>query len=142
MVSGISKETFSKVDSNFKLAILPKVLATLSKIPITLNKLRSLYFGDKKISEETLANYINLIGDIFFVRGIMEAVDIQMNNDNSGKTYLYQFSYDSETSFMKKILNVDFPGIIANKFETLMNLIYDSLMFNCIHAIILYILCI
>jgi len=111
MVSGISKEALSQIDSDFKLAIYPRVLTTLPKIPITLCQLRSLYFGDKNISEETLTNYINLIGDISFFRGIMQAADIQMNNDNSGKTYLYQFSYDSETSLMRKILNVDFPGI-------------------------------
>ncbi|GAB1863190.1 Carboxylic ester hydrolase [Camponotus japonicus] len=107
----ISKEALSQVDSDFKLAIYPRVLTTLPKIPITLCQLRSLYFGDKNISEETLTNYINLIGDISFFRGIMQAADIQMNNDNSGKTYLYQFSYDSETSLMRKILNVDFPGV-------------------------------
>jgi len=123
MISDITKEALSQVDSDFKLAIYPRVLATLPKIPITLCQLRSSYFGDKNISEETLANYINLISDTFFLRGIMQTADIQMNNDNSGKTYLYQFSYDSETSLKKKILNVDFPGIAANKFKTLMNLI-------------------
>ncbi|XP_025262683.1 esterase E4 isoform X1 [Camponotus floridanus] len=107
----ISKEALNRVDSDFKLAIHPRVLNTLPKISTTLCQLRSLYFGDKNISEETVANYINLISDTYFLRGIMQAVDIQMNNDNSGKTYLYQFSYESETSFMKKISNVDFPGV-------------------------------
>jgi len=136
MISDITKETLSQVDSDFKLAIYPRVLATLPKIPITLCQLRSLYFGDKNISEETVANYINLLSDIFFFRGIMQAADIQMNNDNSGKTYLYQFSYESETSLMKKILNIDFPGIDVNKYKMVMNLISDSLILNCIYNVV------
>jgi len=64
-----------------------------------------------------------LLSDIFVLRGITQTVDIQINNDNSGKTYLYQFSYESETSLIKKISDIDFPGIAANKFKTLMNLI-------------------
>ncbi|GAB1863192.1 Carboxylic ester hydrolase [Camponotus japonicus] len=122
----LTKETLSQVDSDFKLAIYPRVLATLPKIPITLCQLRSLYFGDKNISEETVANYINLLSDIFFFRGIMQAADIQMNNDNSGKTYLYQFSYESETSLMKKILNIDFPGVSHS--EELCYLFYPAII--------------
>ncbi|GAB1863191.1 Carboxylic ester hydrolase [Camponotus japonicus] len=122
----ITKEDLSQVDSDFKLAILPKVLATLPKIPITLCQLRSLYFGDKNISEETLTNYINLLSDIFFYRGIMQTADIQMNSDNSGKTYLYQFSYDSEISLMKKIFNVDFPG--ASHFEESSYLFFPNII--------------
>jgi len=121
MVSETNKKALSEIDCDFKLAIYPTVLATLPKIPITLYQLRSLYFGDKKVSEETLANYINLVSDIFILRGIMQTVDIQINNDNSGKTYLYQFSYESESSLMKKILNIDFPGTDANKFKMLMD---------------------
>ncbi|XP_025262685.1 juvenile hormone esterase isoform X3 [Camponotus floridanus] len=122
----ISKEALSQVDSDFKLAIYPRVLAILPKIPITLYQLRSLYFGDKNISEESVANYINLLSDIFFFRGIMQTADIQMNNDNSGKTYLYQFSYESETSLMKKILNIDFPGVSHS--EELCYLFYPDII--------------
>ncbi|EFN68478.1 Carboxylesterase UNQ440/PRO873-like protein [Camponotus floridanus] len=122
----ITKEALSQVDSDFKLAIYPRVLTTLPKIPITLCQLRSLYFGDENISEKTVPNYINLLSDIFFFRGIMQAADIQMNNDNSGKTYLYQFSYGSETSLMKKILNTDFPGVSHS--EELCYLFYPDII--------------
>ncbi|XP_025262691.1 para-nitrobenzyl esterase isoform X8 [Camponotus floridanus] len=104
----INKKALSQIDSDFELAIYPTVLP---KLPITLCQLRSLYFGDKNISEETLANYINLLTDMFILRGIMQVVDIQMNNDNCGKTYLYQFSYESENSLMKQNFNIDFPGV-------------------------------
>jgi len=121
MVSGISEKALSQTDSDFKLAIYPSVLPKLPKIPITLCQLRSLYFGDKNISDETMTNYVNLRSDMFILRGTMQVVDIQMNNDNSGKTYLYQFSYESESSLMRQILNMDFPGTDANKFKMLLN---------------------
>ncbi|XP_029165265.1 esterase B1-like [Nylanderia fulva] len=107
----ITKEDLSKVDADFKIAILPKVLATLPKIPITLSKLRSYYFGDKAISEETLLEYADFLGDKLFLRGIMRTADIQMNSNNSEKTYLYQFSYESPTSLMRKIINIELPGV-------------------------------
>ncbi|EFN68476.1 Carboxylesterase UNQ440/PRO873-like protein [Camponotus floridanus] len=119
----INKKALSQIDSDFELAIYPTVLP---KLPITLCQLRSLYFGDKNISEETLANYINLLTDMFILRGIMQVVDIQMNNDNCGKTYLYQFSYESETSLMKKIFNIDFPGVSHS--EELSYLFYPDII--------------
>lgn len=107
----ISKETLSQVNADFELTIPSKVLATLPKIPITVSELRSLYFGDKTILEETLMNYVDFLGDLLFLRPIMQVADIQMNNDNSGKTYLYKFSYESETCFMRKICNIKLPGV-------------------------------
>lgn len=107
----ISKEDLSQVDADFKSTVLPRVLASLPKIPITLSELRSLYFGDKAVSEETLMNYVDFLTDEFVLRDTMQVADIQMNNDNSGKTYLYQFSYESETSLIRQILNIKLPGV-------------------------------
>jgi len=113
LISDINKEGFEKVDSDFKSTILPRCLATISKISITAEELRSLYFGDKAVSEETLINYIDFLGDEFIYRDIMEVVDIQTKLNNKA-TYLYQYSYESETSPMKKIFNIKGSGIIIN----------------------------
>lgn len=87
---------------------------TLSTLPITVEELRSLYFGDKAISEETLTNYIDFLSDEIFYCGIMEAVDIQtkLNNNDKKTTYLYKFSYESDSSPIRKIHDIQFPGII------------------------------
>lgn len=132
MVSDISKETLSQVDADPDMAIPSKVLATLPKIPITVSELRSLYFGDEKISEETLINYADFLGDLYFLRGIMQVADIQMNNNDSGKTYLYQFSYESETALMRKILKLDLPGTAVNEFKSLIQIMI--LMLKCIYT--------
>ncbi|TGZ32458.1 Carboxylesterase [Temnothorax longispinosus] len=117
----ISKEDLGTVNSDFKKTILPRCLSTLSKISITIEELKSLYFGDKAVSEETLMNYVDFISDEFVCRGIMEVVDIQtkLNNNDNKATYLYQFSYESETNPLRKIFKVQIPGIIINSFKTI-----------------------
>lgn len=100
------------MNSDFKRAVLPRILSTLPKISITVEELRSLYFGDKAVSEETLINYIEFLGDEFFYRGIMEVVDIQTKLKDNKATYLYKFSYENETCPMRKIFNIQSPGII------------------------------
>ncbi|XP_029673790.1 cholinesterase 1-like isoform X2 [Formica exsecta] len=107
----ISKETLKKVDSDFKKIIHPRILCQLPQIPITISDLRSLYFGDKKISEETLMNHSDFLGDQCLYSGIMEAVDTQMNSGTNEPIYLYKFSYESKTSPMKNILDIQLSGI-------------------------------
>jgi len=89
----------------------------LPKVPITVEELRFLYFGDKAISEETLMNYANFLGDMFFYRGTMEVADIQMNSGIYTPTYLYKFSYESKTYLLRKIMEVTLPGNVAILFK-------------------------
>ncbi|XP_011629723.1 juvenile hormone esterase-like [Pogonomyrmex barbatus] len=124
----IGKEELKKFDSDFTIAITPRVLSILPKIPITVEELRSIYFGDKAVSEETLINYVNFIGDELFCRSIMEVTDIQtkLNRNNNNATYLYKFSYESETSFTKKLFNITLPGVTHG--EELPYLFYSNMM--------------
>ncbi|TGZ54383.1 Carboxylic ester hydrolase [Temnothorax longispinosus] len=115
----ISKEDLEAVNSDFKKTILPRCLSTLSKISITIEELKSLYFGDKAVSEETLINYVNFISDEFVCRSIMEVVDIQtkLNNNDNKATYLYQFSYESENNPLRKIVKVQTPESVTHSEE-------------------------
>jgi len=109
----ISEETLKEIDSDFKKAIHPKILRQLPEIPITISELRALYFGNKAVSEETIMNYSDFLGDQCFYKGIMEAVDIQMSSGANEPIYLYKFSYESNTSPMKNILDMQLPGIVS-----------------------------
>nr|XP_012215167.1 PREDICTED: esterase B1-like [Linepithema humile] len=104
------KEVLEQVNFDFKKAITPRVLSTLPEIPITVEELRSLYFGDKAVSEETLKNYVDFNGDQEFYRGLMEAVDIQIKSGHSS-TYLYNFSYENEDCPMRKMMGITLPGV-------------------------------
>ncbi|XP_067206770.1 uncharacterized protein [Linepithema humile] len=104
------KEVLEQVNSDFKKAITSRILSTLPEIPITVEELRSLYFGDKAVSEETLKNYVDFNGDQEFYRGLMEAVDIQIKSGHSS-TYLYNFSYENENCPMRKMMGITLPGV-------------------------------
>lgn len=58
-------------------------------------------------------NYSEFVGDQNFYSGIMEAVDIQMNSGANEPIYLYKFSYESKTSPMKNVLDLQLPGIVS-----------------------------
>ncbi|XP_036141335.1 esterase E4 [Monomorium pharaonis] len=122
----ISKNTLKKIDSDFKKTIMPKILAILPKIPITVEELRFLYFGNKSISDETLINYADFLGDLMFYRGTMEVVNIQMNSGCQTPTYLYTFSYESKTYIGKKIIDIPFPGVTHG--EDIFYLFYPHMM--------------
>ncbi|XP_018054574.1 PREDICTED: esterase E4-like isoform X1 [Atta colombica] len=122
----ISKKALKEIDSDFTKTIIPRALSTMSKIPITVEELRFLYFGNKAVSEETLMNYADFLSDVMFNRGIMEAVDIQMSSDSYTPTYLYKFSYESKTYVGKEILKVTLPGVTHA--EDLFFLFYPHVM--------------
>ncbi|XP_070160420.1 juvenile hormone esterase-like isoform X2 [Polyergus mexicanus] len=126
LIRRLNKETFKELDSDFKKTILPRVLSTLPQIPITIEELRFLYFGNKTVSEEALINYADFLGDVLFYRGIMEIADTQMSSDTNEPTYLYIFSYESETSPWKKFLNITLPGVTHS--EELFYLFYPYMI--------------
>ncbi|XP_029158375.1 esterase FE4-like [Nylanderia fulva] len=103
IVGGVNNETLNKFNSDFKKAIYPRVLRQLPQLGITVPELRSLYFGNKAVSEETIIALSDFIGDQYIYRGILQAIDIQMNSNVNQSTYLYEFSYESETSPVKKM---------------------------------------
>jgi hypothetical protein len=88
-------------------------LSKLPEIPITVEELRFLYFGDKAVSEDTLNNYAHFVGDELFYRGIMEVADIQIKSGYSS-TYLYNFSYENKDCPMRKVFGVQLPGSISD----------------------------
>jgi hypothetical protein len=110
IVSEINKDVLKKIDADFSRSIPRKYLPILASIPITVEELRSYYFGNKPISEETLSSFIDFIGDIGFYREIIETADINAKLSSSTPTYLYYLTYKSKTSLMKKIININFSG--------------------------------
>ncbi|XP_020283640.1 esterase E4-like isoform X4 [Pseudomyrmex gracilis] len=94
-MGNFTKEDFEKTNADFKTIVHPTILSEIAKIPMTVEELRSLYFGDKPVSEENLSNLIDYFTDMVFVRGTMKTTEIQAKL-KSNNTYLYRFSYASE----------------------------------------------
>lgn len=63
-------------------------------------------------------NYIDFIGDMYFYHNIYEVADMQIQADQH-ETYMYKFSYESEASFIKTVLNI--PATVSG---TAVNLNY------------------
>lgn len=92
----------------------------LSNMGVTPEDLRRLYLGNKPVSEENLMEYSTFLGDVNFVRNIMEIADIEAKLNNN-TTYLYQFSYESETSVARKLLDLKLSGIRNGHKQYLIN---------------------
>ncbi|XP_018367857.1 PREDICTED: esterase E4-like [Trachymyrmex cornetzi] len=107
----ISKENLGKVNTDFKKAILSNVLSKLPEIGITVEELRSLYFGKREISEETLTNYAYFLGDEFLARDIINVYELQKSSGGYKSTYIYHFDYESESFLSKKLQSVTLPGV-------------------------------
>ncbi|XP_020282812.1 esterase E4-like [Pseudomyrmex gracilis] len=103
-----SKQNIEKLNSNFKRAVHPRLLSELPQIPITVEELRFLYFGNKAVSEETLLNYSAFLTDSVMIRNIVQTADIQTKS-GSRQTYLYEFAYRSENNPMRMFSN-NLPG--------------------------------
>jgi len=109
IISDTKRKRLEEINSDFKKIILPRVLSKLSQISITVDELRFLYFGNEAISKKTMANYAEFFGDEAFYQGIIETADIQIKSGHSS-TYLYKLSYENESSVVKKIKGITFPG--------------------------------
>lgn len=102
---------FDLMNSNLEVIVHPNVLPKLKQHSISIDDLRSYYF-DKPIqnSEESKMNYANFVGDMYFLRGIYEVADIQMQLRHR-PTYMYKFSYNNDASLYKKVLKITLPGM-------------------------------
>ncbi|XP_039310191.1 esterase E4 [Solenopsis invicta] len=127
---GVSKEHLEEVNADFKKAILPEILSTFPEIGITAEELKLLYFEKNKVSKETLINYANFLGDEFFVRGVMDLLQIQKSTGGYKSTYLYQFDYENDNNLSRRALQIKLPGVSHT--EELAYLFYPEIikMFN------------
>ncbi|KAJ6641686.1 Thimet oligopeptidase [Pseudolycoriella hygida] len=68
-------------------------------------EIRNFYFGENvRVSNKTLAEYNDLLSDLFFVYGIDQSVKGHAKNANA-KSYYYRFSVDANLNAFKSMLN-------------------------------------
>ncbi|XP_068084714.1 esterase FE4 [Anabrus simplex] len=101
--------TLQEVDEDFSKTFKPelRICREASCGDEMIPKIRSFYFGDKPLSNDTLGDLIDMTTDMLFTDGVLHGVK-KMSSLSSAPVYLYQFSYDGGLGFGK--LNV--PGII------------------------------
>ncbi|XP_015113240.1 esterase B1 [Diachasma alloeum] len=108
--SGINPERFAEIDEKYQTCMLhPTAVKHFQQRNFSVADVRKIYFGNQKISTETVKNFVDLQGDAHFLCGIHDVLDIQVKTSKN-PTYLYKFDCDMGTSHIKLFMNINFPG--------------------------------
>ncbi|XP_067006820.2 esterase FE4 [Anabrus simplex] len=108
-----ANRTLQEIDEDFSKTFKPelRICREDSCGDEMITKIKSFYFGDKPVSNETLEDLVNMSTDMFMAEGVVHAAK-RIASLSSAPVYLYQFSYDGGLGFMK--LNIpgflNFPG--------------------------------
>ncbi|CRK91320.1 CLUMA_CG004994, isoform A [Clunio marinus] len=65
--------------------------------------IKESYYGQSEVSANNQQPYLSFISDLYFWHGIQRALQSRMNNDGSGKNFLYRFDIDLSQNFVKKM---------------------------------------
>ncbi|NP_001165958.1 carboxylesterase clade A, member 3 [Nasonia vitripennis] len=93
-------EAFKMMGQDINVAFPFDTAKVLNKYQVTPQQAKRLYYKSKNISVDNLESFVDSMSDLLFVEGIHEFVKVQVEESTS-PTYLYQLSYDSESSFIK-----------------------------------------
>lgn len=105
-----NEDAVRNVNENFEIVIPLELQSYLKKEGITPNDLKHYYFGKEIINEKTKQKYADFMSDVMFLQGIHDVIDIQIEKA-AKSTYMYKFTYDSEMSLLRIVMNVTLPGI-------------------------------
>ncbi|XP_046491824.1 juvenile hormone esterase-like isoform X1 [Neodiprion pinetum] len=107
---GFVDETLETVDKNFEVVVTENLIAeNPSKISEVASEIRNFYFKDKSVTRETLDEYVQCYGDLYFVNGVLKTVEYQQKKPKT-PTYLYKFTRENPQSMGKLIFKVPLKG--------------------------------
>ncbi|XP_066582626.1 juvenile hormone esterase-like [Prorops nasuta] len=110
LLTSVKENDFEYFNNNLKDVLHPWILEKLKQQGVSIDEFRRIYFGDNPLKKENATELLKVyFDDAYFVQGIHEAADIQLETSKN-PTYLYKFSYDNGNSLLKKAFGVNFPG--------------------------------
>ncbi|XP_076767147.1 juvenile hormone esterase [Xylocopa sonorina] len=118
------------MEEDFRCVIPLELQQMMKKEGISPQSVKRYYFGDDPINEKMIEQYASFVEDAFFLIGIYDVVDIQKERATQ-PTYLYRFSFDSE-SLMKTVFNITVPG--ATHADDLEYLFYPHIVKSSMEA--------
>lgn len=93
----------------------PPDLLRCNKSPITkkaiLDRIKQFYFGDQRISTNTLQGFIDMMGDIFFSNGVFKSLYLRSQHLTNAPLYLYEFAYDGPAGLSKNYIHSNLSGV-------------------------------
>ncbi|KAJ9599104.1 hypothetical protein L9F63_010372, partial [Diploptera punctata] len=100
-----------KYDSQFEILVPRNLTENTEKGKEITQKIKTFYFGDAPVSQETLFQYVDLSSDTWFVNGVYTAVKLHAAQ-STAPVYCYMFSFDGQLGFLKRLVGAyRFPGV-------------------------------
>lgn len=101
-----------EIDNDFQ-RVVPSDLNfeddTNEKIDLS-NKIKEFYFGDKHLNNETIQNYLDMIGDSMFIHSIDYWIRLNSKYSLRQPIYYYEFRFDGAFNLFKIRNNLNYPG--------------------------------
>ncbi|XP_066582627.1 esterase B1-like [Prorops nasuta] len=117
-------ETMKKMNLQYA-DCLPIMHEKLERNGLNVHDATRLYDCDEPVNRESLKKYLYLVTDMAFVEDMYHYVQIQLEK-SSQPIYMYEFSYDTGDSLIKKLFNITLPGCTHG--EDLSYLFYNNVM--------------
>lgn len=76
-----------------------------------LNRIKQFYFGNQRISINTLHSFIDMVGDVFFSNGVFKSVYFKSQHLSNAPLYLYEFAYDGPAGLSKNYIHSNISGV-------------------------------
>lgn len=109
IMMGCKMEDLVKIDENFEQYLHPRWAESMRKnYGFGPRDIKRIYFGNEKLSTNTLQQWADFNSDVFFVEGIHDLIDYQIRK-NSDSTFFYVLTYDGGLS-LKKLMNIKMKG--------------------------------
>lgn len=74
-------------------------------------QIKEFYFGDQRIDNKTIANFVDFMTDIHFTVPMTMTNELHAVHQPNSRQFIYEFCYDGELNAFKKLLKMDhLPG--------------------------------
>ncbi|XP_026480276.1 venom carboxylesterase-6-like [Ctenocephalides felis] len=107
-----NSDAFSKHDVDFEMFVpsdLSSSLRSQASIKIAKN-MKEFYFSNEPVSAKNIDNFVNIITDIWNVRGINDNVKLMIKHSPDNPIFYYEYIFD-DFGFMKAMLgDIDITG--------------------------------
>lgn len=107
-----NSDAFSRHDVDFEMFVpsdLASSLRSQASIKIAKN-MKEFYFSNEPVSSKNIDNFVNIITDIWNVRGINDNVKFMIKHAPENPVYYYEYIFD-DFGFMKAMLgDIDITG--------------------------------
>ncbi|XP_039294585.1 acetylcholinesterase isoform X2 [Nilaparvata lugens] len=105
-------EVLNELDKNFQ-RVVPDILnltPNTKKFKEVTDKIKRFYFRDGQLSWDSLENYVDLMGDIYFVAPIYRSM-MNMIKKSPEPVFCYKFAFEGSRGLVKSLTKAALPDL-------------------------------